>query len=154
MLGGQHHEGHAEGGVGAGGEDLDAMVGAGHGHLELGALGPADPVALHDLDPLGPLQVLQVGQQLVGVGGDAEEPLLQVLFDHQVTAALAGPVRPHLLIGQHRGTPRAPIDRRLFAIGQPRFQEAQEDDLVEAHIEGVVAAHHPAPVVTRAEPAQ
>ena len=154
VLGGQDHEGHAEGGVGAGGEDLDALVRPGDGHVELGALGPADPVALHGLDPLGPLQVLQVGQQLVGVGGDAEEPLLQVLFHHQVTAALACPVRPHLLVGQHGGAPRAPVDGRLFAVGQPRLQEAQEDDLVEAHVDGVVAAHHPAPVVARAQPAQ
>ena len=35
--------------------------------VELGALGAADPVALHDLDPLGPLEVVEGVEQLVGV---------------------------------------------------------------------------------------
>ena len=39
-------------------------VGVGDGHVELGALGPADPVALHGLDPLGPVEVVEVVEQL------------------------------------------------------------------------------------------
>ena len=45
---------------------------------DLGALGAADPVALHRQDALGPgLEQAHLVEQLVGVGGDAEEPLLE-----------------------------------------------------------------------------
>src|SRR5688572_31484340 len=43
----------------------------------LGAAGLADPVALHGHDARGPVNRVQVAVQPVGVGGDAEEPLLQ-----------------------------------------------------------------------------
>jgi hypothetical protein len=53
-------------------------------------------------------------QQLVGVVGDAKEPLVQVLLDHRRAAALAVPVlAPHLLAGQGGVAVGAEIDRRL-----------------------------------------
>ena len=115
--------------------------------VELGAFGAADPVALHRLDPLRPVQTVQGVQQLVGVGGDAEEPLLQVAPDDQVAASLAGAVGQNLLVGQDGVAPGAPVDRCVLAVGQAGFEEAQEDDLVPAHVQGVVAAELPAPVV-------
>ena len=81
MLGRQHGVGHAEAGVGAGGEDPERQVRRGRRRqVELGALGAPDPVALHGLDPLGPVEVVERVEQLVGVVGDAEEPLLEVAF--------------------------------------------------------------------------
>ena len=155
VLGRQHHEGHAEDGVGPGGEDPDGRRRPPcDRQVELGALGAADPVALHGLDPLGPLQVVQGVQQLVGVVGDAEEPLLEVALDDQVAAALAGAVGQDLLVGQHGLAARAPVDRRLLAVGQAGLQEPLEDDLVPAHVLGVVAADLAAPVVDRAQPLQ
>ena len=78
------------------------------GKVELGPLGPPDPVALHRLGPLGPLEAVEGLEELVGVAGDAEEPLLQVALDDDVAGALAGAVGQHLLVGQHglaaRGT--------------------------------------------------
>ena len=72
VLGRHDGVGHPEGGVGSGGEDPDRQVGAAlHGEVELGPLGSADPVALHDLGPFGPLERVDGLEQLVGVGGDA-----------------------------------------------------------------------------------
>ena len=135
VLGRQDHEGHAERRVGPGGEDPDDVVAALDRQVELGALGAADPVALHGLDPLGPVQAVEGVQQLVGVGGDAEEPLLEVALDHQVAAALAGAVGQDLLVGQDGLAARAPVDRGVLAVGQAGLQEAQEDDLVPAHVQ-------------------
>ena len=86
--------------------------------VELSALGAADPVALHGLDPLRPVQIDQCVEQLIGVGRDAEEPLLQVPLDHEVPRALAAPVREHLLVREHRLAARAPVDRRVGAVGE------------------------------------
>src|SRR5690606_40064944 len=60
VLGRQHHVGGAEQGVGAGGEDGDVL--AVDGEVDAGALGAADPVALLQLDGLGPVQGVQVVQ--------------------------------------------------------------------------------------------
>ena len=58
--------------------DASRRVGADDRQVELDPLGPADPVALHGLDPLGPVEVVEGVEQLVGIGGDPEEPLLEV----------------------------------------------------------------------------
>jgi hypothetical protein len=72
----------------------------GIGERDLGALGAADPVALHRLDVRGPADVLEIVQQAVGVVGDAEEPLLELARLDEVAAALAAAV-DDLLVGQH-----------------------------------------------------
>jgi hypothetical protein len=106
---------------------------------------------LRDLDPLGPVQRLQVVEQLVGVVGDLEEPLLEVAFLDHVARALTRAVAQHLLVGQHGLAPGAPVDRCLLAVRQPRLQEAQEDPLGPADVLRVVAAHLPPPVVDGTE---
>ncbi len=113
------------------------------------AFAPADPVALHDLDPVGPVELVEVVEQFLGVVGDAEEPLLEVaLFDH-IPASLARAVGQHLLIGQHRVAAGAPVDRGVGAIHQAGFEEPQEDGLRESHVFGIVAADLTTPVVDR-----
>ena len=77
-----------------------------------------DPVALHRLDVLGPLDPVEVAQQPLGVVGDPQEPLLELADFDQRAAALAVPVRFDLLVGEHRLVFRAPLDRRLLAVGR------------------------------------
>ena len=62
VLGGQHHEGGAEQGVGTRGENLDPLAAGGLGEENPGALGTPDPVALHRLDLVGPVQFAEVGK--------------------------------------------------------------------------------------------
>ena len=122
------------------------------GEVELGALGAADPVALHGLDPLGPVEIVEGVEQLVGVLGDPEEPLLEIALVDDVAGALAGAVGQHLLVGQHGLAARAPVDRGLGAVGEAGFEQPQEDDLVPPDVLGVVAADLAPPVVDGAEP--
>ena len=116
MLGCQHHVGGAEQRVRSRGEHLD-VAGVG-GELHLGAGGPADPVALHGLDLVRPVQHFEVVEQTVGVRGDAHHPLPQPLPEHREVAAVAAAVRRHLLVGQHRAQTRAPVHHRVGPVDQ------------------------------------
>ena len=125
---GQHDEGGAEQGVRPGGEDTDALFAAGHGEIDLGPLAAADPVALHLLHPLGPVELFQVGQQAVGVSRYAEEPLRhRLLLDRRIAAPAAAVL--DLLVGQAGFAGGAPVDGRGGPIGQPLAMEQQEDPL-------------------------
>ena len=81
MLGSHDHEGYAEEGVGAGGVDFQALVGAGELEVDERAGGLADPVDLLLLDVLGILNGFQTLQQLIGVFGDAQIPDVLGLLD-------------------------------------------------------------------------
>ena len=145
MLGRHHEEGRAEQRVGAGGEDgvVDAHLRAGEG--DLGALGAADPVALHRLDVMRPVDRVEVVQQAVGVVGDAEEPLLQLAQLDGGAAALAVAV-DDLLVGQHGGVLGTPVDRGLLAVGQAALEQLQEDPLGPAVVARLVGAELARPV--------
>ena len=121
------------------------------GHAELGTFGAADPVALHRLHALGPVQAVEGVEQLVGVLGDPEEPLLEVATLDDVARPLAGAVGKDLLVGEHRVASRAPVDRRLGPVGEAGAEQLEEDDLVPLHVVGVVAAQLTSPVVDRAQ---
>ncbi len=128
VLGRHHEERRAEQRVRPRGEDrvVDADLGA--GERDLGALGAADPVALHRLDVRRPLDAVEIVQQAVGVVGDAEEPLLQLAQLDDRAAALAAAV-DDLLVGQHGGVLRAPVDRGVLAVGQAALEELEEQPL-------------------------
>ncbi len=116
MLRRQHHVGGAEQGVGPRGEDVD-VAGVG-GEQHLGAGRPADPVALHGLDLVRPIQHVQVVEQPVGVRGDAHHPLPQPLPEHREVAAIAAAVRRHFFVGQHRAKTGAPVHHRVGPVDQ------------------------------------
>ena len=108
QLGGQrrvgrdHEERRAEQRVRPGRVDGDRLVAALDHEVDVGAGGPADPVALHGQHPVGPVALQRggVGQQPVGVLGDLEVPLGQHPADDLGAAALAAAV-DDLLVGQH-----------------------------------------------------
>ena len=115
VLGRQHHVGGAEDGVRPGGEHPDASrapVWSGR-EVDVRAGGAADPVALHQLDRLGPVQRVQVVQQPVAVRGDPHHPLLQVALEDREVAPVGPAVGGDLLVGQHGAQPGAPVHRRL-----------------------------------------
>ncbi len=151
VLRGQDDIRHAEDRVDPGGEDADLGVGALDGDVELHALGAADPVALHRLDPLRPVDRVEVVEQLLGVVGDAEHPLLEVAFDHHRAAPVADTALG-LLVGQHRLARRAPVDRRHLLVGQAGLVELDEQPLRPPVVVGLAARQLAAPVVGRPQP--
>ena len=135
VFGREHEVADAEDGIGAGGEDSDA-VGVVERLVEregdLRAFGAADPVALHHLDRLWPVDRGEV-EQLVGVVGDAEEPLLEVagLDDRgaALAVAVAEVVAQHLFVGQHGAAGGAPVGGGAVAVGQAVLVELEEPPL-------------------------
>ena len=118
VLGGEHHVGGAEERVGAGGEDADVQVRVWNWEVHPGPGAAADPVALQQLDRFGPLHVVQVVDQPVGVGGDAQHPLLEAALDHGVVAAFAAALVGDFFVGQHGAQARAPVDLDVGEVGQ------------------------------------
>ena len=125
VLGREHEEGRAVQRVRPRREDGDVGVELLDAEDDLGALAPADPVALDRLRALGPVAARRQveAEQLVGVGGDLEEPLLEVAQLDQRAAALAVAV-DHVLVRDHGLVVRAPVHRRRLAVGEPALEEA------------------------------
>ena len=139
MLGRHHEERRAEQRVRPRCEHrvVDPELLAAERHL--GACAATDPVALHRLDVLGPVDRVEVVEQPLGVVGDPEEPLLELPDLDEVPAALAAAV-DHLLVGEHRLVVRAPLDRRLLAVRETALEQLQEDPLGPAVVLGLVRA--------------
>jgi len=112
-----------------------------------GSLAPPYPVPLHLLHALGPMKLLQIVQQPVGVGRDLKEPLRHGPFFHGVVAAPAAPLLD-LLVGQSGLAGRAPVDRRGVPVGQPLFIEQQKDPLGPFIIFRQAGIYLPGPIVT------
>src|SRR5437899_1923607 len=154
MLGPEAHEGDTEERVGARGEDRDGAGTALEGKADLRARAAPDPVPLHGEHALGPAgQAVQVAEQLLGVGRDAEEPLLELALDDRAVAAPAAAVH-HLLVGEHGLAVRAPVDQRAALVGEAALEHAQEEELLPAVIARVAGGELALPVVREAEPAE
>ena len=138
MFGRQHHVRRAEQSVRTGGEHLDAMgrrcLIGGQGVLgdrerDVRTGRAPNPVLLHRADLVGPVDVVQVGQQPLGVCGDPHHPLGQRFAEHREVAAFTATVGGDFLIGQDGAQARAPVDDRLRAVDQP----VVVDDLAPLH---------------------
>ena len=84
-------------------------------------LGPdrfSDPVSLHQFDRLGPIDVVDVGQQSFCVGSDTEHPLLEIPPEHRVIPAIRSAFVGDFFIGQHGPELRTPVHRNLCLIGE------------------------------------
>ena len=87
MLGRDDHVGRAVKGVRTGREDGQRVGVAVELEGDFGALGLADPVLLEALRRIGPVDVVEAFDELVGVGGDAQDPLAdRATFDRMVAA--------------------------------------------------------------------
>ncbi len=149
MLRRENHAGGAVDGVDSGGEDADGLGGPFEVEIDLGAVGAADPVALHLEDAVGPaaFELRDVGEQFVGITRDAEEPLLELaLLDGRGFMAPAAAI-DHLFVGEHGAALRAPVDLGLAAVGQVALEHFEEEPLVPAVIVGLAGGDFAVPVV-------
>ena len=124
MFGGEHHERCAEQRVGSRGEDGDRA--SRRFEVDLGAVAAADPVALHRLDGLGPIEQLEVVDQAVGIRSDTHHPLPHVALEHREVATVGTAVGGNFFVCHDSAQTGTPVDRRLRDIGQAMVV----DDLV------------------------
>ena len=95
---------------------------------DFGTLTATDPGALHRLCPMRLVKRINTVKQLIRIFGDPEEPLLQFLADNLILTAFAFAV-PHLLVGKHGLTARAPIHRSTLFIGEARLTKLEKQPL-------------------------
>ncbi len=146
-------EGDAHDRVGAGGEDLQALLAVVHapgglgrvGQHELHAVAAPDPVALHLLHLLGPAEAVEGIQQLVGVLGDAHVPHRDLALLDQRAGAPAAPV-DHLLVGEHGHVHRVPVHQPGLLVDDALLPQAQEEPLVPAVVGGIAGGELARPV--------
>ena len=150
MVGGDGAERRAENGVLTGGVNFKPVVAVLQIEEHARAFGPADPVFLHQADPIGPtLQILQGVQKVVGVTGNAQEPLAQLPFFNLGARAPALAV-DHLLVGQHGLFHRVPVDPRFLTIRQASLQKIEKHLLFVAVIAGLAGGQFARPVIGKA----
>src|SRR5205823_6041675 len=80
-------------------------------------IAPADPISLHFLERMGPINRVEVVEQAPRVGGDAEHPLAHRLADDREIAYLA-PAIDDFLVGEHRAEGFAPPDGRFGNVSK------------------------------------
>ena len=154
VLGREDHRGRAVDGVGARREDLEPLAELRHLELEVGADGTADPVPLHRPDLLGPLpELVEAGEEAVGVLRDLQEPLLQLALLDGALAALARPALG-LLVREDRLAGGAPVDRPLLPVGEPLLEHPEEEPLVPAVVLRLAGRDFLRPVVEDAPPGE
>src|SRR5579859_7945538 len=135
MLGRKLNRGRAEDRVYACSENADGRA-RGTGitlklKVDQSAFAAPDPVALNNPHFFRPaLQLVEISQQFLSVLRRAHKPLLQLtLLDLRVFVTPAASIH-HLLVGQHGGTLRTPVDLALFAIDQSFLVELEKEPLV------------------------
>ena len=111
VLGGQDQERRAEQRVGPCCEDAD-RAGVG-GEVDLGAVATPNPIALHGLDRVGPIEEFEVVDQAVGVRGDPHHPLAHVALEYGEVAAVRTAVGSDFFVGNDSAEAGAPVDGRL-----------------------------------------
>jgi len=114
------------------------------------------PLALpiHQPDLFGPaVQGLQAVDQVVGIVGDAKEPLVQLALLDQGARAPAASI-DHLFVGQDRVVDRIPVDHRILAIDQTAPIQLQEPGLLLAIVFRVAGGELARPVQRQAQQLQ
>ena len=151
MVGADHQEGRTEERVRARREHGDVLAPAALEVEEDGrAFAPSDPVALHGLRRLRPVECVERVEQFLRVAGDLDPPLAEIAGLHQRVAALAAALL-HLLVGEHGEARRTPVDRAFAPLDEPGVEEPHEQPLGPSVVRGFGCVDLVAPVEHRAD---
>ncbi len=151
VVGCERETGRAVDRVDPGGERLDGAVSR-HLELQCGPVLAPDPVPLHLSDRGGPpVEVVDGGQQFVGVRGDLEEPLVEFAgLDRCVTPPTQLVVAFDLLVREHGLTRGTPVHLGFAPVDEPRLVELAEQPLIPAIVLWRTGGYLPLPVVAEA----
>ena len=129
MLGRKTQERRAHQGIRTRGEHAHRIRFTLDGEINFQTLAAPDPVALHGLDRVRPAgQLVEPGQQFVGVIGDLEEPLRNLALLNRCAGAPAAAV-DHLLVGKHGLIDRIPVHDGILAIRESLLEQVHEHAL-------------------------
>ena len=125
MLRGNHSERGAEQGVRTRRVHFHILFAVLRGDREMhgGTMGLADPVTLHELDLLRPVNGVKILDQTMAVCGDTHRPLAQLTLEDRIVAALGATFRGDFLVRQDCAQAGAPVDRGLGDVGETEIVE-------------------------------
>ncbi len=116
MLGRKHHERGPEQRVGPCGEHLD--VSGRRAEANPCSRRATDPVALHQLDRLWPVESVEVVDQAICIRRDAHRPLAHVALEHRIVADVAATFCRHFLVREDGAESWTPVDRRVGQVDE------------------------------------
>ena len=96
--------------------------------FDFAAVTSANPVLLHKFGLFGPVEFVYAIEQFIGVRGDFEEPLIEVLVRYLTSASFANAAL-RLLVGKHGVAGRTPVYGCFLAVGESFFVELKEHPL-------------------------
>ena len=150
VLGGENHEGRPVDRVDSRGEDADGLLSLDR-KIDLGARRASHPVLLLEEHAVGPgRELLHVLEELVLVGGDAQEPLLHLTLLDDTLAAPAEPALG-LLVRENGLAGRTPVHGRLGPVRDAPLEHLEEEPLVPAVVRRVAGGDLAAPGIAEAE---
>src|SRR5271167_1337155 len=117
---------------------------------ELSAFAAADPVALHQLDRLRPIDAVEIFEQAIGVLGDLDVPLLEIFLGDGVVGMPPAASVDDLLVGENGLALVAPPLRAVRAVGEAALQEHQEEPLRPLVVLGRRRIYFARPIVSAA----
>ena len=150
MLGCNYHISCAEQGIASGGVYLKLLVHVLKLEEDSSTLAAADPVTLHSLDSLWPVQKIQILQEPVGICCDLEHPLADVFSDYRSAAALALAFLD-LFVCKACLTGRTEVDRLLGLVCKPFLVQLEENPLGPPVVVGLAGGYFPVPVVAESQ---
>ena len=128
MLRGQDHVRRTEERIRARGENAHLLARHGQGKIHFRADTAANPVALLHLHLVDEVHRVQAVEQLLGIGGNLQHPLLLDLADDLRAAALAH-AADNFLIRQTALAAGAPVNRHFGLVRQPVLEQLKENPL-------------------------
>ena len=118
MFRSQHHVGGSKEGIWASCKDRDSLFFRSvRSEMDFRALGTADPVALHFLKRMTPINDIEIFDQTIGISCDSEHPLAHGFTNDGESADFAFAVHD-FFIGQNRSQFGTPVDRRFRDVCQ------------------------------------
>ena len=120
IFGSQHHKGTAVQCIRSCGVNSDFIIRACQLEINLSTIGFANPVGLHFLYLIRPIQLIQILQQSVCVCCDFQHPLTQVFLCYNSTAAFMH-TTGSLFVCQYAFTFGTPVQRHFLFISQTQL---------------------------------
>ena len=114
----KHHKSHAKDSISPGSEDGHIIFLTSVGNLEyhFSTVAATNPVTLHILQGIGPIQILKVSKEPSGIGRNPQLPLFHLFLLHREAATDRESVL-HLIIGQNGAQSSTPVHGSLSLIG-------------------------------------
>ena len=145
-FGSENDVGHAEYGVRSCGEHFERQIFADHLELHFSAETSSYPVLLHEFGLFGPIEFVDAIEKFIGVRGDFEKPLIEILVS-DLTAASFAHATLRLFVGKNGVAGRTPVDGCFLAIGKTVLVELKEHPLRPLVVVGKTSLYLIIPIV-------